>query len=81
MAITEPVSDAVSQEIESQIFNEKDRVNSELGYIYNPSGRLLSPKKIISNNQYIKGLADKAGFDINKTQLNRDSFWGSWAGD
>lgn len=77
MAIAEPVSDVVQQEIKSQIFNEKDRINSELGYVFNPSGRLLSPKQVIANNKYISDLAEQAGFDIKNTQLNRDS----WSGD
>lgn len=77
MAIAEPVSDVVQQEIKSQIFNEKDRINSELGYIFNPSGRLLSPKQVIANNKYISDLAEQADFDIKNTQLNRDS----WSGD
>lgn len=77
MAIAEPVSDVVQQEIKSQIFNEKDRINSELGYVFNPSGRLLSPKQVIANNKYISDLAEQADFDIKNTQLNRDS----WSGD
>lgn len=77
MAIAEPVSDVVQQEIKSQIFNEKDRISSELGYVFNPSGRLLSPKQVIANNKYISDLAEQAGFDIKNTQLNRDS----WSGD
>lgn len=77
MAIAEPVSDVVQQEIKSQIFNEKDRINSELGYVFNPSGRLLSPKQVVANNKYISDLAEQAGFDIKNTQLNRDS----WSGD
>ena len=77
MAIAEPVSDVVQQEIKSQIFNEKDRISGELGYIFNPSGRLLSPKQVIANNKYISDLAEQAGFDIKNTQLNRDS----WSGD
>lgn len=77
MAIAEPVSDVVQQEIKSQIFNEKDRISSELGYTFNPSGRLLSPKQVIANNKYISDLAERADFDIKNTQLNRDS----WSGD
>lgn len=77
MAIAEPVSDVVQQEIKSQIFNEKDRISGELGYIFNPSGRLLSPKQVIANNKYISDLAERADFDIKNTRLNRDS----WSGD
>ena len=77
MAIAEPVSDVVQQEIKSQIFNEKDRISSELGYMFNPSGRLLSPKQVIANNKYISDLAERADFDIKNTRLNRDS----WSGD
>ena len=81
MAITEHVSSPVAQQIESWMFSGKKKINEEVGYAYNPTGKMLSPKKVIANNKYIQSLAEEAGFDINETQLNRDSFWGSWAGD
>ena len=81
MAITEQVSSPVAQQIESWMFAGKKKIDEEVGYAYNPTGKMLSPKQVIANNKYIQNLAEEAGFDINKTQLNRDSFWGSWAGD
>lgn len=77
MAITEQVSSPVAQQIESWMFAGKKKINEEVGYAYNPTGKMLSPKKVIANNKYIQSLAEEAGFDIADTALYRDS----WSGD
>lgn len=77
MAITEQVSSPVAQQIESWMFAGKKKINEEVGYAYNPTGKMLSPKKVIANNKYIQSLAEEAGFDIANTALYRDS----WSGD
>ena len=74
--ITVPIAPQTRLQLESHMFSDK-KISPELGYSYVPSGKLISPKKFISNNKYISNLAGEAKYDINKTHLNR----ASWSGD
>lgn len=66
-------------ELNSMLFGDNKRISTEIGYAFNPKGKLLSPKQYISNNNYITELAKNSsedGFDIKNTKLNRGSISG-----
>lgn len=75
--ISQKISPQVRLQLENMMFSNDKKISTEVGYIFAPSGKLISPKKFISNNKYISDLAKSANFDIANTKLNR----GSWSGD
>lgn len=75
--ISQKISPQVRLQLENMMFSNDKKISTEVGYTFAPSGKLISPKKFISNNKYISNLAKSANFDIVNTKLNR----GSWSGD
>lgn len=75
--ISQKISPQVRLQLENMMFSNDKKISTEVGYTFAPSGKLISPKKFISNNKYISDLAKSANFDIVNTKLNR----GSWSGD
>lgn len=75
--ISQQISPQVKVQLENMMFTNDKKISTEVGYTFAPSGKLISPKKFISNNNYIGNLAKSVDFDIANTKLNR----GSWSGD
>lgn len=75
--ISQQISPQVKVQLENMMFTNDKKISTEVGYTFAPSGKLISPKKFISNNNYINNLAESVGFNIADTKLNR----GSWSGD
>lgn len=74
--ISQKISPQVKIQLQNMMFSDDRKISTEVGYSFVPSGKLLSPKKFISNNNYINNLAKLADFDIEKTKLNRSSLTG-----
>lgn len=75
--ISQQISPQVKVQLENMMFTNDKKISTEVGYTFAPSGKLISPKKFISNNNYINNLAESVDFNIADTKLNR----GSWSGD
>lgn len=81
MVMSQPVGPALNQHMLSNLFKSDKKVNEEVGYIIDPH-KLISPRSVVLDNNYIKGLITKAGLmdgETNKVkQMHFDrNTWGN----